>query len=164
MLLDIFIFAEEGNSCSQNVQYLFLTSVNSFYRNHPLHTCMCVYTYITMLLLDLEEDLQSAEARCNLLEKQLDYMRKMVQTAETDRDTAIQRSAMVAKQAAQQTSDEIRGQLEKLSGLERDHMKLTASHSIAEVSVSCSVHCPISISQLQIRIKEHDPVMSYGKS
>ena len=90
------------------------------------------------MLLDLEEDLQSAEARCNLLEKQLDYMRKMVQTAETDRDTAIQRSAMVAKQAAQQTSDEIKGQLEKLSGLERDHMKLTASHSIAEVSFSCS--------------------------
>lgn len=84
---------------------------------------------------DLEEDLQGAEARCNLLEKQLDYMRKMVQTAETDRDTAIQRSAMVAKQAAQQTSDEMRGQLEKLSGLERDHMKLTASHSIAESKI-----------------------------
>lgn len=111
-----------------------------------------MYTYITMSLLDLEEDLQSAEARCNLLEKQLDYMRKMVQTAETDRDTAIQRSAMVAKQAAQQTSDEIRGQLEKLSGLERDHMKLTASHSIAEVSFNCSVLCPISISQLQMRV------------
>ncbi|KAJ7385728.1 Centrosomal protein cep57L1 [Desmophyllum pertusum] len=41
----------------------------------------------------LEDDLQGADARCNLLEKQLDYMRKMVQTAETDRDTAIQRSA-----------------------------------------------------------------------
>lgn len=94
-----------------------------------------VYMYIIMSFLELEEDLQGAEARCNLLEKQLDYMRKMVQTAETDRDTAIQRSAMVAKQAAQQTSDEIRGQLEKLSGLERDHMKLTASHSIAEVSL-----------------------------
>ena len=61
-------------------------------------------------------------------------MRKMVQTAEADRDTAIQRSAMVAKQAAQQTSEDVRGQLEKLSGLERDHMKLTAQHSIAEVS------------------------------
>ena len=69
-----------------------------------------------------------------MLEKQLDYMRKMVQTAEADRDTAIQRSAMVAKQAAQQTSEDVRGQLEKLSGLERDHMKLTAQHSIAEVS------------------------------
>ena len=41
---------------------------------------------------------------------------------------------MVAKQAAQQTSEDVRGQLEKLSGLERDHMKLTAQHSIAEVS------------------------------
>ena len=61
-------------------------------------------------------------------------MRKMVQTAEADRDSAIQRSAMVAKQAAQQSSDDIRGQLGKLAGLERDHMKLTAQHSIAEVS------------------------------
>ena len=41
---------------------------------------------------------------------------------------------MVAKQAAQQTSEDVRGHLEKLSGLERDHMKLTAQHSIAEVS------------------------------
>lgn len=83
----------------------------------------------------LEDDLQGAEARCNLLEKQLDYMRKMVQTAETDRDTAIQRSAMVAKQAAQQTNEDIRGQMDKLAGLERDHMKLTAQHSIAESKI-----------------------------
>lgn len=83
----------------------------------------------------LEDDLQGAEARCNLLEKQLDYMRKMVQTAETDRDQALQRSAMVAKQAAQQTSDDMRGQFEKLAGLEREHMKLTASHSIAESKI-----------------------------
>ena len=76
-----------------------------------------------------------------MLEKQLDYMRKMVQTAEADRDTAIQRSAMVAKQAAQQTSEDVRGHLEKLSGLERDHMKLTAQHSIAEVS--CRIICDI---------------------
>mgnify|MGYP002260031133 CR=1 FL=1 len=60
----------------------------------------------------------------------------MVQTAETDRDTAIQRSAMVAKQAAQQTNEDIRGQMDKLAGLERDHMKLTAQHSIAEVNFS----------------------------
>ena len=62
---------------------------------------------------------------------------------------------MVAKQAAQQTSDEIRGQLEKLSGLERDHMKLTASHSIAEVSFNCSVLFPnlnISITNESIKM------------
>lgn len=90
--------------------------------------------FLLLHILELEDDLQGAEARCNLLEKQLDYMRKMVQTAETDRDQALQRSAMVAKQAAQQTSDDMRGQFEKLAGLEREHMKLTASHSIAEVS------------------------------
>lgn len=96
----------------------------------------CFNYCLTFSFSELEDDLQSAEARCNLLEKQLDYMRKMVQTAETDRDTAIQRSAMVAKQAAQQTNEDIRGQLDKLAGLERDHMKLTAQHSIAEVNFS----------------------------
>lgn len=89
---------------------------------------------ITVHLSDLQDNLQSAESRCTLLEKQLDYMRKMVQTAEMDRDNAVQRSAMLSQQISQQASEDIKGQLYKLTGLERDHMKLTASHSLAEVS------------------------------
>lgn len=84
-------------------------------------------------MTEIQDELQAADARCKLLEKQLDYMRKMVQTAETERDTAIQRSTLLAQQTVQQTTEEIKSQLEKLSGLEREHMKLTASHSIAEV-------------------------------
>ncbi|XP_032238177.2 centrosomal protein of 57 kDa isoform X2 [Nematostella vectensis] len=80
----------------------------------------------------LQDDLHAAEARCNLLEKQLDYMRKMVHSAEHDRDTAVQRSAVLAQQITQQSAEEIKGQLGKLTGLEREHMKLTASHSLAE--------------------------------
>ena len=116
--------------------------MDNFYLVYPpLFTSTPINNYcfnycLTFSFSELEDDLQGAEARCNLLEKQLDYMRKMVQTAETDRDTAIQRSAMVAKQAAQQTNEDIRGQLDKLAGLERDHMKLTAQHSIAEVNFS----------------------------
>ncbi|KXJ26291.1 Centrosomal protein of 57 kDa [Exaiptasia diaphana] len=81
---------------------------------------------------DLQENLQAAEARCTLLEKQLDYMRKMVQTAEMDRDNAVQRSAMLTQQVSHQATEDFKGQLGKLTGLERDHMKLTASHSLAE--------------------------------
>ena len=89
-------------------------------------------------------------------------MRKMVQTAEADRDTAIQRSAMVAKQAAQQTSEDVRGQLEKLSGLERDHMKLTAQHSIAEVSCCITyahngISYSFSVQSSQVLIIKHPP-------
>ena len=65
----------------------------------------------------------------------------MVQTAETERDSAIQRSTMLAQQTVQQTTEEIKTQLDKLSGLERDHMKLTASHSIAEVLINKEFKC-----------------------
>jgi len=94
------------------------------------------------LYVDLQDNLQNAEARCTLLEKQLDYMRKMVQTAEMDRDNAVQRSAMLSQQISQQASEDIKGQLYKLTGLERDHMKLTASHSLAEVTfLDCFLYC-----------------------
>ncbi|XP_031563451.1 centrosomal protein of 57 kDa-like [Actinia tenebrosa] len=84
---------------------------------------------------DLQNDLQGAEARCHLLEKQLDYMRKMVQTAEMDRDNAVQRSAMLTQQISQQATADIKGQIGKLTGLEREHMKLTASQSLAESKI-----------------------------
>lgn len=62
-------------------------------------------------------------------------MRKMVQTAEMDRDNAVQRSAMLTQQISQQATADIKGQIGKLTGLEREHMKLTASQSLAEVSL-----------------------------
>ena len=102
---------------------------------------VAVHTFVLLSLTEIQDELQSADARCKLLEKQLEYMRKMVQTAETERDSAIQRSTMLAQQTVQQTTEEIKTQLDKLSGLERDHMKLTASHSIAEVLINKEFKC-----------------------
>lgn len=37
------------------------------------------------MITELDSKLQSAEARCKVLEKQLDYMRKMVENAKKER-------------------------------------------------------------------------------
>lgn len=41
------------------------------------------------MLTEMESDLQSAETRCKLLEKQLDYMRKLAENAKKERDVLI---------------------------------------------------------------------------
>lgn len=61
-------------------------------------------------------------------------MRKMVQSAEIDRHQAIQRSNTLAQEAAKQASEHIQEKLEKISGLERQHIQLNAAQSVAEVA------------------------------
>ncbi|XP_055741290.1 centrosomal protein CEP57L1 isoform X2 [Salvelinus fontinalis] len=75
--------------------------------------------------------LQSAEARCQLLEKQLDYMRKMVENAEKDKNTLTEKQLSLQKQRLQNCSD-AHTPLEKLEKLERDCLKLSKTQSVAE--------------------------------
>lgn len=42
------------------------------------------------MIPELDLKLQSAEARCKVLEKQLEYMRKMVENAKKERNTFIE--------------------------------------------------------------------------
>lgn len=51
-------------------------------------------------MTELDSKLQSAEARCKVLEKQLDYMRKMVENAKKER------SALMENQVAQNTTNQ----------------------------------------------------------
>ena len=81
----------------------------------------------------MNNNLATAEAKCNLLERQLEYMRKMLQSAEVDRNDAIQRSTTLAQQAAKQASQHVQTKLEKISGLERQHIQLNAAQNVAEV-------------------------------
>uniref|UniRef100_A0A4W5PEM6 Centrosomal protein 57kDa-like protein 1 n=1 Tax=Hucho hucho TaxID=62062 RepID=A0A4W5PEM6_9TELE len=74
---------------------------------------------------------QSAEARCQLLEKQLDYMRKMVENAEKDKNTLTEKQLSLQKQRLQNSSDS-HTPLEKLEKLERDCLKLSKTQSVAE--------------------------------
>lgn len=43
-----------------------------------------------MLLTEVDLKLQSAEARCKVLEKQLDYMRKMVENVKKERNVLME--------------------------------------------------------------------------
>lgn len=88
---------------------------------------------------ELETQLTAAETRSQLLEKQLDYMRKMVQTAESDRQEAVIKAAVSDRvdrvtQSPPQPgpSPEYLRQREKLMDLEREHLRLTASQTLSE--------------------------------
>lgn len=83
---------------------------------------------------ELESQLTAAETRCDLLEKQLDYMRTMVHSAEKDRHAAVSRVTF-AEPKEQEPSLDFQTNLRKISELERQHIKLTANQSLAESKI-----------------------------
>lgn len=83
--------------------------------------------------------MSAAETRCNLLEKQLGYMKNMVTGAEKDRVEAIKKTAELEafhEPPVEHTSG-FQNNLRKIADLEREHMKLTANQSLAEVCTYC---------------------------
>ncbi len=84
----------------------------------------------------MDGQLSAAENRCNLLEKQLDYMRKMVQGAEQDKVDTMRRTALLQRTHDDSEEAAIKHQLRKIDELERDHLKLTATQTLAEVRFS----------------------------
>nr|XP_009513122.1 PREDICTED: centrosomal protein CEP57L1 [Phalacrocorax carbo] len=76
---------------------------------------------------DISVQLNAAQSRCSLLEKQLDYMRKMVSSAELEKK-------MVLEQQKEEDQNwlELHAKLEKLEMLEEECLKLTATQRIAE--------------------------------
>ncbi|XP_066533476.1 centrosomal protein CEP57L1 [Hoplias malabaricus] len=82
---------------------------------------------------ELVSQLHSAEARCSLLEKQLDYMRKMLEDAERERITSVNTEESKLLSAERTVHDpQIQTQLQKLDRLERQYVKLTTTQSEAE--------------------------------
>uniref|UniRef100_A0A1A8N9V0 Centrosomal protein 57kDa-like protein 1 n=1 Tax=Nothobranchius rachovii TaxID=451742 RepID=A0A1A8N9V0_9TELE len=79
---------------------------------------------------ELDLKLQSAEARCKVLEKQLDYMRKMVENVK-ERNVLMENEASLQ---SQQTSSQI--QREKLEKLESECQKLSQTQSLAEMKLA----------------------------
>ncbi|POI25577.1 hypothetical protein CIB84_010673, partial [Bambusicola thoracicus] len=76
---------------------------------------------------DLSMQLKAAQSRCSLLEKQLDYMRKMVESAELENKMVLQQ-----QKEKNQNQMELHAKLEKLDVLEEECLKLTATQRIAE--------------------------------
>ncbi|XP_078618118.1 centrosomal protein of 57 kDa-like isoform X4 [Branchiostoma floridae x Branchiostoma japonicum] len=123
----------------------------------PLHAGGDADTHAT-IIPEIESQLGAAEQRCNLLEKQLDYMRKMVQNAETERNRAMERQVALERERDTYTRDErtsvpdsspahrreALGKADKLADLEREQQKLVAMQTLAENKIK----------ELQERLKE----------
>ncbi|XP_029571732.1 centrosomal protein of 57 kDa isoform X2 [Salmo trutta] len=82
----------------------------------------------------LVTQLAAAEARCKLLDRQLEYMRKMVRNAEADRTALLKRqvSLEMTRSAAPAPDSAHQAQLEKLELLEQEYQRLTRTQNHAE--------------------------------
>ncbi|NWH58927.1 CEP57 protein, partial [Geococcyx californianus] len=80
---------------------------------------------------ELASQLAAAEARCSLLEKQLDYMRKMIQHAENEKSHLLEKQGSLEKDRLLDQSH-VQSKLEKLDMLEKEYSRLTTMQSIAE--------------------------------
>ncbi|KAK1171741.1 centrosomal protein cep57l1-like isoform X1 [Acipenser oxyrinchus oxyrinchus] len=83
---------------------------------------------------ELTSQLRSAEARCSLLEKQLDYMRKMVEIAEHEKNETLKKQVLLQKERIQDQV-KVHSKLEKLEELEQQCLKLTATQTKAEMKI-----------------------------
>ncbi|XP_010002644.1 PREDICTED: centrosomal protein CEP57L1 [Chaetura pelagica] len=76
---------------------------------------------------EISVQLSAAQSRCSLLEKQLDYMKKMVSSVELEKKTILEH-----QKEEDQNWLELHAKLEKLELLEKECLKLTATQRIAE--------------------------------
>uniref|UniRef100_A0A8C3RB27 Centrosomal protein 57 n=1 Tax=Cyanoderma ruficeps TaxID=181631 RepID=A0A8C3RB27_9PASS len=80
---------------------------------------------------ELSSQLAAAESRCNLLEKQLDYMKDMIQHAENERSHLLEKQGS-SERGQLLDQSHVRSKLEKVDILEKEYSRLTAMQSIAE--------------------------------
>ncbi|KAM3861079.1 centrosomal protein CEP57L1 [Diretmus argenteus] len=77
--------------------------------------------------------LQSAEAHCQVLEKQLDYMKKMVENAEKEKNALTEKQASLQ---SQKLPNSLNMQREKLDKLEKECLKLSKTQTLAEMKLA----------------------------
>ncbi|XP_021247979.1 centrosomal protein CEP57L1 isoform X2 [Numida meleagris] len=84
---------------------------------------------------DISVQLNAAQSRCSLLEKQLDYMRKMVESAELENKMILEQ-----QKEKNQNQMELHTKLEKLEVLEKECLKLTATQRIADLQTELEIY------------------------
>lgn len=77
---------------------------------------------------DLTRQLLTAQSRCSLLERQLEYMKKTVQNAESERKSVLQTQATLESDKALEKMN----MREKLDKLEQEYLKLTTIQVVSE--------------------------------
>ncbi|XP_076139116.1 centrosomal protein of 57 kDa [Alosa pseudoharengus] len=83
---------------------------------------------------ELECQLAAAESRCRLLEKQLEYMKKMVRNAESSRTSLLKHQVSLERSGVVE-QEEVRQKLEKLDMLEQEYQRLTHTQNHAESKI-----------------------------
>ncbi|XP_068580680.1 centrosomal protein CEP57L1 [Cebidichthys violaceus] len=83
---------------------------------------------------ELDSKLQSAEARCKVLEKQLDYIRKMVENAKKEKNVLMENQAALQNQQPCISSSQ--SQRDKLEKLESECLKLSRTQTLAETKLA----------------------------
>ncbi|ESO90585.1 hypothetical protein LOTGIDRAFT_147748, partial [Lottia gigantea] len=83
---------------------------------------------------EIEKQLSAAESRCGMLEKQLDYMRKMLHSSQQEQLESARKRLELDKhhQYPSSTDPILHHQLQKIPELERENLKLSATQSISE--------------------------------
>ncbi|KAL8191101.1 UNVERIFIED_CONTAM: hypothetical protein K2H54_068074 [Gekko kuhli] len=80
---------------------------------------------------ELASQLSGAETRCSLLEKQLEYMRRMIEQAELEKTSVLRKQATLESEHLLDQSH-VKSKLERLDMLEKEYARLTAMQSLAE--------------------------------
>ncbi|XP_007936266.2 centrosomal protein of 57 kDa [Orycteropus afer afer] len=80
---------------------------------------------------ELTSQLLAAENKCNLLEKQLEYMRNMIKHAEKERTSVLEKQVSLERER-QHDQTHVQTKLEKLDLLEQEYNKLTTMQAVAE--------------------------------
>ncbi|XP_023367063.1 centrosomal protein of 57 kDa isoform X5 [Otolemur garnettii] len=80
---------------------------------------------------ELTSQLLAAENKCNLLEKQLEYMRNMIKHAEIERSSVLEKQVSLERERRHDQTH-VQSQLEKLDLLEQEYNKLTTMQALAE--------------------------------
>ncbi|XP_034965165.1 centrosomal protein CEP57L1 [Zootoca vivipara] len=83
---------------------------------------------------DVSMQLMAAQSRCSLLEKQLDYMRKMMINAELEKKLVLEQQTQLQKEK-DQNQLELCAKLDKLEILEKECWRLTSTQKTAEEKI-----------------------------
>uniref|UniRef100_A0A3B1JBI1 Centrosomal protein 57kDa-like protein 1 n=1 Tax=Astyanax mexicanus TaxID=7994 RepID=A0A3B1JBI1_ASTMX len=102
---------------------------------------------------ELVSQLNSAEARCSLLEKQLDYMRRMVESAEREKIATVNKEERGHQNERSQPDLRFRDQLKKLERLENECLKLSNTQSEAELQRELAANL-VSLSAVETKSKK----------
>ncbi|XP_040839806.1 centrosomal protein CEP57L1 isoform X3 [Ochotona curzoniae] len=94
---------------------------------------------------DISIQLSSAQSRCTLLEKQLEYTKRMVLNVEREKNMILEQQALLQREK-EQDQMKLHAKLEKLDVLEKECLRLTATQKTAEDKIK----------QLEEKLKEEE--------